>query len=164
MDIVSLRESAMKKKFKLKNEISVIVRKYKTLSPIELQKFVLQDFNKNLTPESITMFFKRNPAIKTELQGELSEQTQAQIEVTSDLFQNGNFAACASIRKWNIEKATLVSPDYQKGNVDAIKRVCQGIYFLKDKQTKVLTAYQIPDWNPKSPERLTLEQAKEYIA
>lgn len=154
----------MKKKFRLKNEIENLVKKYKTLSPSELKHHILVDFNKDMTAESIIMFFKRNPEIKKALELELTDNAQSLVEVNTDIFQNGVWENLPSIKKWNIEKATLVSASYQKGNTDAIRRVCQGIYFLKDKHTKKLTEQRIDGWSIKTPERLTLEQAKEFLS
>jgi integrase len=110
------------------------------------------------------MFFKRHEGVTAALKLEVTTEEVQHVEVSEAIFQNGTFQELPSIKKWNIEKATLVSPTYQKGNVDAIKRVCQGRFYLKDHVTKKLKEVNIPNWIPKTPERLTLEQAQEFIA
>ena len=49
-------------------------------------------------------------------------------------------------------------------NVNRLKLICQGIYYTKDRTTKKLTFKQIPNWEPKSPERITVEQFQEFIS
>lgn len=154
----------MKKKFKLSFELPELVKKYKTVSPSELQKLVLQDFNVDTTAESITMFFKRHPQETQLLKDYLTQNVASQIVVSADLFKNGNFFEVPLIKKWGNEKATRVSADYHTGNVNSIKSICQGVYYLKDRHTHKLTEVHIDGWEPKSPERLTLEQVQEYLA
>ena len=151
-------------KFKLSRELPKVVEKYKTLSAAELHKFILQDYNKDVKPNTITTFFKRHAQLKADYEAVFSSAAASQVEVSGDIFMNGHFASLPSIRKWNIEKATLVSSKYQANNVNALKLVCQGRFFSKDHVTKKLTQHDIAGWLPKTPERLTLEQAQEFIA
>jgi hypothetical protein len=153
----------LKAKFRLRQELPKIIEKYKTLTPAELHAFILQDFNKDVPSKTIQKFFERNPKLRSDYQSVFSGAANSQIEVSGDLFQNGNFTASPAVRQWIIEKKTLVSPTYLNSHVCALKRVCQGLYYLKNPKTKVLNEVQIPDWTPKSPERITVEQFQEYI-
>jgi hypothetical protein len=150
-------------KFRLSDKLPKTIEKYKTLSAAELSKFILQDFNKDVKPNTITTFLKRHPQLRKEYEEVFSSAANSQIEVSKDLFMNGNFKECPSVKKWIIEKTTLVSPLFLQGHVGALKRICQGIYFMRDSTTKKLTEVQIPNWTPKSPERITVEQFQEYI-
>ncbi len=153
-----------KHKIRLKDVLPKLVKKHSTFSPSQLRSYILAEHNKDVTAESITMYFKRHPEQVAELRKEVTEEQVSAVEVTEGIFSNGTFQELPSIKKWNIEKATLVSALYQKQNVNAIKRVCQGIFFKKNHETKILTEQHIPNWIPKTPERLTLEQAQEFIA
>jgi len=153
-----------KHKLHLAEALPKMVRKHRTFSPSQLRSYILAEYNKDVTAEAITMYFKRHPAEVAQLKQEVTTEEVQHIEVTDNLFHNGTFQELPSIKKWNIEKATLVSREYQKGNVQAIKRICRGVYFLKDPHTKKMTEAHLPNWQPKTPERLTLEQAQEYVA
>jgi len=152
------------KKLHLKEAIPSLVRKHHTFSPSQLRSYILAEYNKDVTAEAITMYFKRHPEQEAQLRKEVTAEEVQTVEVTDNIFQNGTFQELPSIKKWNIEKATLVSPVYQRENVNCIKRVCQGIFYVRDRTTKKSVEMHVPNWTPKSPERLTLEQAQEFIA
>lgn len=159
-----LGETMTKKKVHLRTVLPEIVRKHKTFSPTEIQHYILVEHNKNFSLPAITQFFKRNPEIEKQLRTEVTTEAVQQVEVSDNIFKNGTFQELPSIKKWNIEKATLVSEGYQTANVQAIKRICKGVFFLKDHETKKFTEVNIPNWIPKTPERLTLEQCQEFVA
>ena len=139
------------KHFRLKTELPKLIEKYKTFSPSELKRLILQNHNKDITDKAIIMFFKRHPEAKASLLTEINLHVLSQMEVSGDIFKNSVFEELPSIKKWQIEKATLVSPAYLQSNVSALKRICRGPYFLRDKDTKQLTKMHIPNWQPKSP-------------
>ena len=141
-----------------------LVRKYRTVSPTELKQAILRDYNKDISDSAVRMFIVRNPEVFKPLEKEMIGEDSKQIEVNEAIFQNGTFNSLNSIKKWNIEKTGLVSGEYQKGNVDAIKRICKGVFYLKDPATKKLTECHVPNWTLKHPDRLTLEQAQEFVA
>jgi hypothetical protein len=153
-----------KKKVHLREVIPEMVRKHKTFSPTDLQRHILAEYNKGFSLPAITQFFKRNPEIDQQLRKEVTAEAVQHVEVEDSIFQNGTFQELPSIKKWAIEKATLISPKYMQGHIAAIKRICQGRFFLKDHATKEMKQVNIPNWIPKTPERLTLEQAQEFIA
>lgn len=153
-----------KKKVHLKTVVLDMVRKHRTFSPTILRQHILAEYNKNFSVAAISLFFTRNPEAAAALKKEVTSEEVQQLEVSEALFQNGTFQELPSIRKWNIEKATLVSAGYQTANVQAIKRICQGHFFLKDKTTKKFTEVKIQNWIPQTPERLTLEKCQEFVA
>lgn len=151
---------------RLRELIPRLARKYRTLSPTKLVERILADYNTQLTPQAITMFFTRHPDIEATLQKELVNEGKAEIEVSEALFQNETFRELNSVRKWLIEMTPRLSPDKLDTYIGVLKNVCMGVYYLyaevdgKEKRTRHL----IENWSFKHPDRLTLEQAKEYIA
>src|SRR4030042_4467536 len=152
------------RKFRMNQAVPEIVRKYRTFSPTEIAAKLLADYNQAKTPQAITMFFKRNAAVEKDLRKEVYAEETEEIEVVPSIFKSGTFENLPSIKKWNIEQATRVSARFQKSQVDAIKRICQGLYFSKDPTTKKLTAHKIDGWALKSPDSLQVEQTKEFVA
>src|SRR5208283_1869605 len=104
-------------KFKLSRELPKIIEKYKTLSPADLHRLILQDLNKDVSVKAIGMFFNRHSQMKKEYEAVFSSAANSQIEVSGNLFMNGNFKEVPSVKKWMIEKATLVSPSYMANHV-----------------------------------------------
>lgn len=154
-----------KRKFRLKEELPNLIRKYKTFSPTELKRFILQDFNKDLTDKSIIMCMspKRDKeGVFKALHEELSNAAQSQIVVTKDIFKNGNFEEIPAVKAWIAEKKGLVSPNYLQSHVGALKRICQGTFSTKDPLTKLNTEHHLEGWEPKHPERLTVEQFNQF--
>lgn len=147
-------------KYKPNRDIPDFAREYKTLSPSRLVEIILMKRNKKVTPESITMWFKRHPDVYEQLSKELVEGLpSAKEEVNPSIFQNGQFENLESIRNWiNEMKDRDLDDKVIKGKVNAIKRVCMG---------------QFPNWNIdlvkegvwcyKHPDRLTLDEARELI-
>jgi hypothetical protein len=154
----------MRKNFKLADELPKMIEKYKTLGVTELHNLILQDYNKDISTQTINMYFLRHKEVKANYEQVFSSAAVSQIEVNGEIFKNGNFDALPSIKKWVIEKTPLVSPLFLGSHIQALKRICKGIYFMKDKTTKKLTEVQIQGWTIKTPERLTLEQFQEYIS
>jgi hypothetical protein len=152
----------LKKNFKLSDELPKVIEKYKTLGVSELHRLLLQDYNKDVSTQSINMYFMRHPEIRSNYEQVFNSAAASQVEVNGEIFKNGNFAALPTIQKWNREKATLVSVVYQASNVNAIKNLCKGVFYTKDHVTKKLTEHHIEGWTPKTPERLTLDQCQEY--
>jgi integrase len=153
-----------KKKVKLSNILPILIKKHSTFSPSALRSYILSEYNKDFTSQAITMWLTRHPTIEAELKQQVTTEAVSTVEVTPKIFENGSFHELPTIKKWGIEKATLVSAGYHQGNVQAIKRICQGVFYLKDHKTKKYTEMHVPNWTPKTPERLTLEQAQEFIA
>ena len=54
-------------KYKPSRDLPLFAKAYRTIKPSELANIVLQERNKKITPESITMWFKRHPETRKEL-------------------------------------------------------------------------------------------------
>lgn len=145
---------------KLRELIPQVVRKFRTFSPIEVREKILQDYNRAVTPEAITMFFKRHPEVETELRTEVVSRELENEVVVDIIFNNGAFEELPSVKQWMIDKAGQISEDLLKEQIRMVKSVCRGIFYLgrggRDK-------YQIPNWTLKNPDRLTVQHAKEFL-
>jgi integrase len=145
----------------LREIIPQLVRKYRTFSPIEIRKKILQDYNTAVTPEAITMFFKRHQEVETELRKEVVSRELENEVIEDSIFKNGAFEELPSVKQWLIDKTGQVSEDFLKGHIGRLKNVCQGIFYLGDSRRR--DKYQIPNWTLKHPDRLTLQHAKEFL-
>jgi integrase len=150
----------------LSDIIPDLARKYRTLKPTELASAILSDFNVQTTPQSVTMFFKRHTEIEQQLQKELVNEGKAEVEVSEGLFENVTFKELNSIKKWVIEMTPRLSPNKLLEHVNCVKNVCMGAYWMREQvnEKNRLVRYTIENWNFKHPDRLTIEQTKEYIA
>jgi ribosomal protein S19E (S16A) len=63
-----------KMKYKPVRDLPRFAREYKTISPSQLAEIVSTKRNKKITPESITMWFKRHPSVHEQLARELREE------------------------------------------------------------------------------------------
>ncbi len=149
-----------KKSFRMSEALPQLVRKYRTVSPTELKEKILSDYNKDVSDSAVRMFIQRHSLVFEPIQKEVIGEDVKQIQVKDSLYENGTFDELNSIKKWKIEKTALVSKEYLKGNLDAIKRICKGVFYLRDPATKKFTEIHIPNWTFKHPDRLTLEQCQ----
>jgi len=154
----------LKKKFKLKDELPKLIVKYKTFSPQDLRDKILSDYNIAVTPKAVSMWKKRNPEqIKLLGTSVVTEEKQKEV-VSGSIYENGTFKALDSVHKWIIEKTPRVSPKFLNQSLNHLKLMCQGKFYTKDKETKKMTEHQIDGWIPKHPDRISVEDAKEFIA
>ena len=161
-------ERGKKRKFQTVGDIVPdLVRKYRTFKPTEIAQLILADYNTNVTPESVTMFFKRHPEIETELRREIVSDEKENIVVSESIFSNGTFEELPSIKKLIIEQRPRVAPRVLEDTLGAIKCICLGKYTdIREGESgrRNYVEKRIPAWTLKHPDRLTLEHAKEYIA
>lgn len=155
------------KNLELRELIPRLARKYRTLSPTKLVERILADYNTQLTPQAVTMFFKRHPQIERELRTEIVEEDKEQVIVSESIFQNGTFEELNSVKKWITEMTQRIALEGVRARVGFLKLVCMGKYrediLLKDGKRK-REMKSIEGWSLKHPDRLTIEHAKEYIA
>lgn len=156
-------EKYRRRKTFLREIIPQLVRKYRTFSPIEIRGKILQDYNTAVTPEAITMFFKRHPEVETELRKEVVSRELENEVVVDSIFNNGAFEELPSVKQWMIDKTGQVSEDLLKEQVRMVKRVCQGVFYLEHGKHGRYGKYQIPNWALKHPDRLTVQHAKEFL-
>lgn len=119
---------------------------------VKLREVILKERNKEITPESITMWFKRHPDVKAELEKEIIEEQLPAKVVDESIFENGTFEELPSVKNWIEEMEDRHLSELYIGNqVRALKRLCRG---------HNLSEYE---WSFKHPDRLTLDEVRDYI-
>ena len=150
-------------RYKPRRDIPKFAREYRTLSPSKIREIVLVKRNRNVTAESITMWFKRHPDIQAKLKVDVIAEELPKIEVSETIFNNGTFEELPSVKEWLIQlDARELSRDYIQQKINLLKRVCKGRMFdldltKPDEEGKV-------HWCLKHPDRLTLKEAMEFIS
>lgn len=130
-------------------------RKYKTLSPTRLRQVILEERNKAVKTNSISKWFQRHPILKQLIKEEIIEKQKPMEEVQESIFQNGTFEELDSIKKWIRDlKLRKAKDGTVKNFLCCLKQVCKG---------EIARDQKIEDWVLKHPDRLTLEDAKEYL-
>ena len=145
------------KKFRLSKEISKIVLKEKTFSPKRIRDTILHEYNVEMTPENITMFFKRHPELVSTLKRQVTEDDGKFETIRFDMEYWYDAETKSSqipiIQKW-ID--TMVFRKVREGGIrrriNYLKHVCEG---TKGKE-------QIKDWKI-HPMALTEEKAVEFL-
>ena len=144
--------------YKPRRDIPNAVRYLHTFSPTEIREWVLDRFNKSITPQSITMWLKRNPDIKKQLKQEIVKKELPLKEVRESVFETGTFEIFDSVDVWIRDmKRRKLRQRTINANISALKRLCKGYFKLKkiDLREK--------GWSYKHPDRLTLENCIEFI-
>lgn len=110
---------------------------------------------KSITPQAVTLWLSRHKDIADSLRKELSENELSNVVISEALFINGAFREISSVKTWirdltnNGAKESVIN-----GWVNALKRVCQG---------NVRENENIEGWGLKHPDRLSLEDSKNFI-
>jgi len=144
-------------KYVPRRDIPLFAVEYKTLSPSKLREIILTKRNEKVTSESITMWLKRHPQIDEELRKQIIEEEKPKEVVAETIFKNGTFEELDSIKNWILEqKDRDLNPIKIKDKVGTLKRVCLGRAFGIDLNKEGL-------WSYKHPDRLTLDDAREFI-
>lgn len=148
-------------KYKPSRDIPKFVEKYKTFSPTELRKIVLNERNEKVTPESITNWFRRHSAIEAQLKAQVQSVELPQEEVSATIFENGTFEELPSVKNWTQEQTDrVISPNVINGRVSVLKEICKGQFpkikfdAMQDEQLK---------WCYKHPDRLELDEVRNLI-
>jgi hypothetical protein len=143
-------------KYKPDRDLVEFAREAKTLSPSKLATMVLNRRNKEISAESVTMWFKRHPEIYDELSKEIIEGCPTEKQaVDVGLFQNGAFREIPSVKSWIRDLTNKnAKPESITGFVNALKSICKG---------EVQQGVFIEDWAWKHPDRLSLEDGKNFI-
>lgn len=147
-------------KYKPSRDLLEFAREHKTLSPSKLAETVLNRRNEKITPESITMWFKRHIAIYEELRKELVEGLPREKErIDLSVFERGQFEELPSVKTWILEmrarELSALYVQHQKANLNI---VCRG-KFPKYRIDLVNEG----KWCLKHPDRFTLQDALEII-
>ena len=165
--------------YRARRDIPNAVRALHSLSPTEIQEWVLSKFNKEITPESITMWFKRNPEVKNELEKEVIAEELPLLEVRESIFKTGTFEKLDSIEIWIGDMRGRELDDKTiDGHISTMKRVCQGIFPLTNPETqkgyrkgqvaelkkqgiKIGIDLKEKGWTLRHPDRFKLEDSRE---
>ena len=115
--------------YKAKRDLPAFVREHKTFSPSKLREIVLKERNKAITPESITMWFKRNGEVYEELKTEVIEEMKPLEVVDPAIFENGTFEELKTVKNWIKEmRRRELSKVSMSPLISALKRICKGQY------------------------------------
>ena len=147
----------MAKKFRLRKEISKIVLKHKTFSPKRIRDVILHEYNVEMTPQNINVFFKRHPELVSTLKRQVTEDDGKfeTIRFDAEYWYDAETktSQIPIIQKW-ID--TMVFRKVREGGIrrriNYLKHVCEG--------TKAQE--QIKDWKL-HPMALTEEKAVEFL-
>lgn len=143
-------------KYKAERDLVEFAREAKTLSPSKLAQIVLNRRNREVTPESVTMWFKRHSEIYDQLAKEIVEGLPTVKQaVDESIYQNGSFRELPSVANWIKEMMTRNAKESTIKNwVSALKHVCQG---------QVQKGIFVENWALKHPDRLTIQDAKDFV-
>lgn len=143
-------------KYHPEKDLPDFARENKTLSPSKLAEIVLNRRNKEITPESVTMWFKRHPEEYDQLSKELVQGLPTVKQaVDLSIYENGNFKELPSIKNWVKELTNRnAKPETVNSFVSYIKRVCKG---------EVQQGVLIENWSFKHPDRLSMQDAKDFL-
>jgi integrase len=139
-----------------RRDIPEFARELRSLSPSKIADRILTRRNVERKPQSVTMWFKDHPDIHDQLNTEFQENLPTEKQAVEEtVFDNGNFQEIPSVKRW-IQDLTLRNAKEStiKGWVNALKRVCRG---------QVQDGVLIRDWSLKHPDRLTLQDAKDFL-
>ena len=140
-----------KVKYRASRDIPKFAKEYHTLSPSKLAEIILLKRNKEVSPESITMWFKRNPKVLQKLQTEIIAKELPELEVSETIFTNGTFEELPSVKKWiQTLQDRHVKEKGIRSRVQALKRICMGHNLDQS------------EWSMKHPDRITEDDFKEY--
>jgi len=120
----------------------------------------------DVTPQSVSMWFKRHPAIYQALERKLESELVTPETVSEDLFQNGFFDKLPCVEKWmNAMSAKGAKPKAIHNFVWGLKRICLGILPRTPEQKKAKLPHEhIEGWGIKHPARLTLDDCLKFHA
>lgn len=146
-------------KYNPKTDLPNFARQIKNLSPTKLAEMVLNRKNEEITPESITMWFKRHPDVEDQLRKELVGGLPTEkMEVDSTIFQNGNFQEISSVKSWitYLSAVRRIKASTLDNLVCSLRRICQG-------RVKDIDFVAQGKWVYKHPDRLSYQDALDFI-
>jgi len=137
-------------KYKPSRDIPLFIEQHKTFSALDLSKIILMRRNKAVEPHSITMWLNRHPKIVEALKRKINAVELPALEVSATIFENGTFEKLETVKEWLEQmQDRKLDPKTITGHVSSLKQVCRG--------------QGIEDPTFKHPDRLTLDQARDYI-
>jgi len=145
-------------KYKPSRDLPEFAREAKTTSPSKLAEIVLNRRNERVTPESVTMYFKRHRDLEALLRKELVENLpNGKQEVDASVFQN--FEEIPSVKAWILEmKGRDITLRYMNEEITLLRSVCMGRFPIHK-----IDLVAEGKWCSKHPDRLNLQDAIESI-
>jgi integrase len=152
--------------YKASRDIPKACREIQSLSPTEIVEWIKTHrterhkrtgtrVQKVVTPQAISMFFKRHPEVERKLQAEIVREELPKEAITERIFENGCFQEVPSIKQYLIDLTLRGAKKRSIGDaIRWIRRVCQG---------KVSQTEMIEGWGIRHPDNITLEDAKRFI-
>lgn len=116
-------------KYRPRIHIPIAVMETRSLSPTRIREWILNRFNRAVTPESVTMWFKRHSKVREELHERLLEIEIPQEEISPTIFQNGAFEELDSVKGWlrDLRRRQLRRHTIRQC-IATLKRICQGVF------------------------------------
>jgi integrase len=145
-------------KYKPERDLPEFAREAKTVSPSKLAEIVLNRRNREISPESITNWFRRHPQVHDQLSKEIVEGLPTEKQAADEtIFQNGSFEEIPSVKSWILEmSAREVAPLGIQQRVNTLKSVCMGRFKIHK-----IDLVAEGKWCLKHPDRLSLNDAIE---
>jgi len=149
-------------KYKPERDLPEFARQAKTVSPSKLAELVLNRRNREITSESITMWFKRHPSVLDELSKEIVLGLPTERQTVDDtIFENGSFRAIPTVKDWidYLRGVRRIKETTIDGLVGDLKQICKG-------QLKGLKIDLVQEglWSLKHPDRLNYQDAVEITS
>jgi integrase len=151
--------------YKASRDIPIAARDLRVVSPTKIIEWIREhrtqkDLNRIkqqacVTPQSISRWLKRHPNAAKELEQEQVNRELSRVAISESMFENGAFKEIPCVKDWIRDLTNKgAKPDVINGWINGLKRVCKG---------NIRTGVDIEDWGMKHPEKLTLEDAKNFI-
>ena len=151
--------------YKASRDIPIAARDLRVVSPTKIIEWIREhrtqkDLNRIkqqacVTPQSISRWLKRHPNAAKELEQEQVNRELSRVAISESMFENGAFKEIPCVKDWIRDLTNKgAKPDVINGWINGLKRVCKG---------NIRTGVDIEDWGMKHPEKLTLEDAKNFF-
>lgn len=145
-------------KYRASRDLPKFAMEYHTLSPTKLCEIILQERNKEVSPEAITMWFKRHAEITQDLRHKIHAEELPDIEISESIFENGTFEELPSIKNWLLQlDARDLNPRFIRTRVNHLKNLCLG----KSHGFNFVTEGK---WCFKHPDRLSLKDVMQFVS
>jgi len=129
-------------KYQPERDLELAAAELKTVSPSALAKWVLNKRNKQISPEAIIMYLKRNPDVAAKLAEVVNNLSPSNAQpVNQALFENGNFKEAQSIKEWILymktrrRKGKPLKEEYIVQQIAGVKAMCKAYNKHPDRVT-----------------------------
>lgn len=129
-------------KYSPSRDLPEFAREAKTLSPSILAEIILNKRNEKVSPESVTMWFKRHSEVYEALKAEIVEQLPTETSpVEASTFQNGMFENLRSVKEYILymktrrHKGKPLKQEYVDGCIRYLRYACNLYHKHPDRLT-----------------------------